>query len=233
MTMLCGALLIAGIVSFSAGHFVAQKSQTGITGANNFFKKDGLRPLAEPRAESNNLFQEQPRNRGSSGVSGVGGGYGYAKVDAQQSRKTTPRPSPKPRPDMSARKDVIWFPEYHGYSLRASVDNRFRIKHAPIPADGSPWPMPQFYSSERARFYINPFNFTFSAAGESCDVLEYGIERVQRNMFGVLDGGGDSTRYLKRLPHNETVFNLVNVTVLQPCDVFPHLDMDETCKSSG
>ena len=61
------------------------------------------------------------------------------------------------RPPVSQKKDVVWFEEYHSFSLRASIDNRFRIRHAPIPAEGSPWPLPQFYRPESKQFIIlNP-----------------------------------------------------------------------------
>ena len=140
---------------------------------------------------------------------------------------------PKPRPDLSSRKDVIWFPEYHGYSLRASVDNRFRIRYAPLPGEGSPWPMPQSYHSEAAFVYlINPFNLTFEVTGESCDILDFGIDRVRRNMFGQLNAA-DSEPYARLFQPFEKRLLHVNVTLFEPCERYPHLDMDEHCKSKG
>ena len=150
--------------------------------------------------------------------------------DAAEGEKKIAKP--KRRPDLTSRKDVMWFPEYHGYSLRASVDNRFRIRYAPLPGEGTPWPMPQSYKSETAFVYlVNPFNLTFEVTGESCDVLDFAIDRVKRNMFGQLNSG-DSEPYAHLFQPFEKRLSHVNVTLLEPCEKYPHLDMDEFCKSS-
>lgn len=79
--------------------------------------------------------------------------------------RTTPRPrypTAAPRPPPEARHEVEWFEEYHQFSLRASVDLRLRIRHAPIPMAGSPWPMPQKYRPSRSQvcaYCVTQYNF--------------------------------------------------------------------------
>ena len=148
-----------------------------------------------------------------------------------------------PRPPEHARDTVDWFEEYRKYALRASVDLRFRIRHAPVPLDGSPWPLPQTYHPSPRQLIIHrPSSFLFNANGESCDILTYAFERARRNTFGDAsqdwaentyrkffgggsDGGDVNGKSLPELLQ-------LNVTVVTPCseNSLPHLNMNEACK---
>jgi hypothetical protein len=149
-------------------------------------------------------------------------------------------PKSKTRPDIASRKDVIWMEEYHGYSLRASVDNRFRIRYAPIPSSGAPWPLPQFYTPEAIQFQLKPEEFRLNAAGENCDILDFALERVRKNIFGKDIKSEDESSNKKekksfsffRDNEDDELVELksLNVTVLKECGQFPQLDMDESCK---
>ena len=174
-------------------------------------------------------------------IGGAGVDYIPAAVKRTAAPPPPPKPTPKSRPDVSMRKDVIWYSEYHSYSLRASIDDRFRIRYAPIPAPGTPWPKPQFYNSEHTVYFVNPFVFGFNSAGESCDVLDFSLQRVQRLMFGEALGeiGGEDDEGVKMRREwyaqravgvNATELRGINVTVLRECSGYPHLDMDESCK---
>ncbi len=79
---------------------------------------------------------------------------------------------------------VSWFEGSRTFALRASVDARLLIRHAPVPEQGSPWPLPQHYYPEPTFFTLNSKTFRFYAAGESCDILTFAFKRIYRNIFG-------------------------------------------------
>ena len=149
-------------------------------------------------------------------------------------------PTAPPRPRLEARSEVEWFEEYRQYALKASVDLRLRIRHAPIPLAGSPWPLPQEYQPARTQFRIRPAHFVFHATAESCDILQFGFERAQKNTFGdaaeteeVESGGfGLFGRGEKEDGAEMRELMQLNVTLHTPCndDSLPHLDMSEKCK---
>ena len=62
--------------------------------------------------------------------------------------------APPSRPKMDMKKHVSWFEGSRMYAFRASPDTRLLIRHAPIPAAGSPWPLPQHYYPEDAVFTL-------------------------------------------------------------------------------
>lgn len=142
----------------------------------------------------------------------------------------------KSRPDVKQREEVQWFEEYHSFSLKASIDNRFRIRYAPIPREGSPWPQPQFYKPESKQFVIKPHNFKLHAVGEKCDILEFAFSRIRKNMFGVVEDSGDQEkkpggfRFFWQKDDRRTELKSLNVTVLKECGTYPQYDMDESCE---
>ena len=92
----------------------------------------------------------------------------------QRSTSTPAKPTPqtpKPRPPLQGRKNIDWYEESHSFALKASVDSRLLIRHAPIPLAGSPWPMPQHYDPDKRQFLLDPRTFKFQSAGEMCDIL--------------------------------------------------------------
>ena len=136
------------------------------------------------------------------------------------------------RPNLSNKKEVEWLEEYHGYSLKASVDDRFRIRHAPIPTSGAPWPMPQLYRVQRPVYLFRYDLVEFHAQGESCDILDFQFERIQKNAFGEDSDGRWRAQYAKYHSAQTQWRQIwqVNVTVLKECDSYPHLHMDESCE---
>jgi hypothetical protein len=121
--------------------------------------------------------------------------------------------------------------------IQASADMRFKVRHAPIPASGSPWPMPRTYLPTRTLFRIVPGDLRFRmVGGESCDILERNFKRISMNMFGDAEKYGDavpdadddnrpSSRGRRR-----PVLRWLNVTVLKECTEYPYLEMDESCE---
>jgi len=111
---------------------------------------------------------------------------------------------------------------------------RFKIRHAHIPAYGTPWPMPFIYHPQTTVYRVVPGELRFHVVGvESCEILERNFLRISRNMFGenpgqdnaanpASDVGGLFQRSLR-------VVRWLNVTVLKQCSQFPYLEMDESC----
>lgn len=121
--------------------------------------------------------------------------------------------------------------------MQASADMRFKIRHAPIPASGSPWPMPRTYLPTKTTFRVIPNNLRFRmVGGESCDILEKNFQRIKANMFGdpeleddELDLS-DSESGASRHGQRRSVVHWLNITILKECTEFPYLEMDESCK---
>ena len=106
---------------------------------------------------------------------------------------------------------------------------RFKVRHAPIPAMGSPWPMPRTYLPTRTTFRIIPDNLRFRmVGGESCEILEQNFRRIGLNMFGDMETYEDAGS----VPRSRArpVIHWLNVTVLKECTEFPYLEMDESCE---
>ena len=139
------------------------------------------------------------------------------------------RPTAKPRPKMEHKKQVDWFEDTHYYALKASPDNRFRIRASPIPQAGSPWPLPQLYRPSAAAYPIDLKSFEFRAVGETCEILEYSFDRIRKNTFGITKRYDSSVQF-PNFYSSSTSSSLrsLNVTVLKECDQYPSLDMDES-----
>ena len=145
----------------------------------------------------------------------------------------------RPNVDQALKKSVEWFDDTQYYALRASTDTRFRVRHAPIPEPGSPWPMPQLYEPYNVSFRINPFYFDFHSVGEPCDLLEMNFKRIMMNIFGSIPDV-DSKQQQQSFPHGNWEgggsfgdLRSLNVTVLKECTEYPYLEMDESCESAS
>ena len=111
---------------------------------------------------------------------------------------------------------------------------RFKIRHAHIPAYGSPWPMPHIYHPHTTVYRIVPRELQFRVVGgESCPILEQNFRRISRNMFGenpVEDGAANSVSDFSGFPLRLLrVIRWMNITVIKECTEFPYLEMDESC----
>ena len=111
---------------------------------------------------------------------------------------------------------------------------RFKIRHAHIPAYGTPWPMPYMYHPQITVYRVVPSQLQFHTIGvDSCEILERNFRRIRRNMFGESphedaaanpSSVGDGLR-----PRMLRVIRWLNVTILKECAQFPYLEMDESC----
>jgi hypothetical protein len=114
---------------------------------------------------------------------------------------------------------------------------RFKVRHAPIPASGSPWPMPRTYLPTRTTFKVLPGDLRFRmVGGESCDILERNFKRITSNMFGNADSYEDVGTDAEvdngpsRRGRARSILRWLNVTVLKECSEYPYLEMDESCE---
>ncbi|ELU11062.1 hypothetical protein CAPTEDRAFT_228468 [Capitella teleta] len=201
--------------------------------------KDGQRTLLtldnrEYHAEDNG-FAKADRPAGYGGLQDSLNSIHQPRADAdtdaahakpKRKDKSRPFPTGDPGPKLSAKKEVTWHEDTHYYALKASSDTRFRVRHAPIPGKGTPWPLPQLYNSEAIVFPVSE-DFQFHAIGESCDILEFYFERIRRMIFGEPDGGAEDRSFGRQA--SSSVVHFLNVTVLKECEEFPTLDMDESC----
>lgn len=91
-----------------------------------------------------------------------------------------------------------------------------------IPTVGAPWPMPQKYVTTDSMYMIDPINFKFVATGQICDIIDAAFSRYQQIIFA------ESSTTLKFQPNN--IIPAIAVTIVEKCDKYPSLDMDEACK---
>lgn len=153
-------------------------------------------------------------------------GQGADDAAASPTRRTPLRSSTvRSRVDPGIKSQVEWYDDTQYYALKASSDTRFRIRHAPIPEAGSPWPMPQLYQPYNVSFRISAANFEFHSVGEPCDLLEVNFRRIRRNIFGDADAEPSSSPGENGVPVD---VRSLNVTVLKECTDYPYLEMDES-----
>ncbi len=88
------------------------------------------------------------------------------------------------RPSIKQKKQVGRYKGSRVFALSPSLNSHFPIRHAPIPRQGSPWPLPQHYYPENIVFTLNSKTFRIYATGETCDILQYAFKRSYRNIFG-------------------------------------------------
>lgn len=89
---------------------------------------------------------------------------------------------------------------------------------------GQPWPMPASYSSNSDLYSIDSELFEFTATGQSCDVLYEAFARYRRILFG------QNLEVLKFKPHLGESHQTLYVNQRKPCDKYPSLESDESCK---
>lgn len=160
------------------------------------------------------------------------------EVNLPRLPKPTPRqaatvsrsiPTPLPKPEYKSKFLVDWFGDIHSFALGSSSDQQFRVRHAPLPEAGSPWPMPQIYRPTDIVFHLSD-DFRMHAIGETCDVLEFNLKRIHDNVFGSEPTREPLERRETKRTGSMYSISHLNVTVLKECDHYPSFEMDESCK---
>jgi len=92
---------------------------------------------------------------------------------------------------------------------------------------GQPWPMPQKLKQTDDVLSLPPYTFSFAVTGADCSLLRSALDRYHRIIFSNNEGGSKALRFR---PRRETGAELatLNVKVLQNCEEYPSLQMDES-----
>lgn len=137
---------------------------------------------------------------------------------------TTAIPTAQPNVDISAKKFVQWFDDTMAYALNSTYDYRFKLRYAPPPSAGSPWPMPQTYMPSNISHRVDPFSFSFQVIDNSCPILHTNFKRIKRNIVG------NSEKLASSYWSSKLTVSSLSVTVLKKCTKYPYLEMDESCE---
>lgn len=180
------------------------------------------------------VYKDSAPLRVASSAANAGGAPAYRNAGSESSTTLQP-PTAKPNVDPSARKDVMWFEDSQAYGLNATYDYRFKLRHAPIPRMGTPWPMPQSYLPSNVSHLVSS-DLSLTVTGSSCPVLHINFKRIRRNIFGACEEDDSSGTNIFQM-FGASVVRSVSVNVEKRCTKYPYLEMDESyeliIKSSG
>ncbi len=111
--------------------------------------------------------------------------------------------------------------------------------------NGKPVPLPQIYTASENQFYLNPseFKFQFARGSYVCDVTRLAFTRYHKLIFNpdqyeiVANRRVVKKRPLnrklmlnQRFSYNQDSINQLLVNVAEPCEEYPTLESDESCK---
>jgi len=109
------------------------------------------------------------------------------------------------------------------------------------PTAGQVWPQPQMQNNSNSFMVLRPNVFQFQISGKSCDILDEALRRYYELIFWPARGSGMTKRFQKLFPearHSWEKMDLfrgyldtVKVHLMQPCETYPSLDMDEHCRT--
>lgn len=110
---------------------------------------------------------------------------------------------------------------------------------------GQPWPKPQSMQSTAQQLAIHPdaFHFLVNATSQTCDLLTSALDRYFRLIFFphsymkyILDPQSSDAQ-IRRKPkktladlRDAPILERLNVYIEQPCDQYPSLQSNESCK---
>ncbi len=136
-------------------------------------------------------------------------------------------------PSMDLKENVMW--NGQDFILDTPVADILSIKHAALEAHGSPWPLPQKYTTGNSTYIIDPHDLHITIVFQTCGVLEFYLRRVWKHIFGDERGfqaAMDGKAKPKSSQSHVTHINTILVSVLKPCTQYPSLTSNEQCKYS-
>jgi hypothetical protein len=112
------------------------------------------------------------------------------------------------------------------------------------PSVGEPWPKPQSVQTTAQQFAIHPavFHFLVNSTSQTCDLLTSALDRYYRLIFFpqtylnyILNPGSvnNQTEYTPKINLaglRAPLLERLNVYIQQPCDQYPSLESNESCK---
>ena len=128
----------------------------------------------------------------------------------------------------------------HGRRPRPSL-NIFHVE----PSVGQPWPKPQSMQSTPQQFAVHPsaFHFMINSTSQTCDTLTSAFDRYYRLIFfpqtyfdyilnpaSATDDKNDKPKKSLADLHDATILKRLNIHMQQPCEKYPTLESDESCK---
>jgi len=116
-----------------------------------------------------------------------------------------------------------------------SVDG-FILRDTVTRAVASPWPMPASYLTTPTWQSIDSSDFQFKTTdGHSCDLMEAAFVRYYDIMFGgprqrIGNDHPSNNNAVKFMKQEKSIgLALLNVILANECEVWPSLNMDESC----
>ena len=117
---------------------------------------------------------------------------------------------------------------YFGIILFVYSCNAFKPSNTPgAPQSvGQPWPLPQSFKSGSTVYQIDPERFRFASVGYSCDIYEDALQRY----FKIIFDSTYSRTTTRRNINADDSLPYIKVKLLNECERYPSLQMDESCE---
>ena len=110
---------------------------------------------------------------------------------------------------------------------------------------GEPWPKPQSIQTTSLKLAVHPaaFHFLVNSSGQTCDLLTSAFDRYYQLIFFpqtylnyILNpkSGNNKKSYITKKNLNDLrdvpLLKRLNVHIQEPCDQYPSLESNESCK---
>ncbi|XP_074646200.1 beta-hexosaminidase subunit alpha-like [Tubulanus polymorphus] len=117
------------------------------------------------------------------------------------------------------------------FVVKLSSTEKFKVRKGPTVGFGSPWPLPQYYTTSTTVYQVEKKLFKFRALKHDCDILQDAFRRYKATIFDDLGVSVAPVVELNR--HLQTqglveVIQMVDVAVFKPCTTYPTLESDES-----
>ncbi|KAI8790496.1 beta-hexosaminidase subunit alpha isoform X2 [Biomphalaria glabrata] len=182
-----------------------------------------------PQWNSNNNDNNQPQ-------------FGQVNDNRQQEFQQQPNAQRQPQQPQIGGINLSWDWEDFSIMFNNYGAAEMKVRRAPHPSTGEPWPMPQYYSKKDNKVYQISRDLRFVSTGITCDILDEALVRhLQRTLRGSVEDMYDNLqnaegtniedpalRYEKDEFVNAPVITSVEIKVRKPCDKYPSLESDES-----
>ncbi|KAL3860369.1 hypothetical protein ACJMK2_010505 [Sinanodonta woodiana] len=138
---------------------------------------------------------------------------------------------------------IVWDWSDFAVNFEQFVMPEQKIRRAPHPSTGEPWPMPQYYVKKDDKvFRIDKTHFYFKITRNRCDIIDKAVLRYQAYILrDTIEDSYDnlqhaqgsplvdpSQKYEDQLYTRAPYVSIVNVKIRQPCSRFPTEKSDES-----
>ncbi|KAK3603826.1 hypothetical protein CHS0354_042831 [Potamilus streckersoni] len=138
---------------------------------------------------------------------------------------------------------IVWDWSDFAVNFEQFVMPEQKIRRAPHPTTGEPWPMPQYYIKKDDKvFRIDKTHFYFKITKNRCDVIDKAVLRYQAYILrDTIEDAYDNLQHAQGSPifdpsqkYEDPLYtrapyvSIVNVKIRQPCSRFPTEKSDES-----